>query len=235
MERRALVPIVLITWVAGALYCSGYERLASGISTWPGSLAWSAVAILPWLALFEWSKTQAGQGWGPARILMLLGLVAVASVAAESAIHLMQGKTPTVTPLLFLRRLPAIGASLLLILWSRAGRRLVEQRRAVANDLVTLAQSIDWVAAADNYIELHVNGRTMIRRMTMRDAERALAQHGFVRIHRRFLVNGSRIAGISEVDRRQSVRLTSGPELPVGRSFAPNLGQVFALRHFATK
>ena len=37
---------------------------------------------------------------------------------------------------------------------------------AEAPDLLTLAPSIDWVEAADNYIELHVGGRAVMKRMT---------------------------------------------------------------------
>ena len=222
LTGRALLPVALIVWVLGALYCSGYERLASDIDNWPGSLIWSGVAVLPWLALFEWSKTEAGQRLGPARMACLFTAVAVASIAAELAVNLLQGDTSSALALLVLRRVPAIGVTLLLVMWSRAGRR-AEQARIEAEDLPSLAPSVDWVAAADNYVELHVGGRAIIRRMTMREAERALAPHGFIRIHRRFLVNGARIASIGGGDRHQSVRLAGGGELPVGRAFAPNL------------
>ena len=222
LKARALLAVTLIVWIVGALYCSGYERLASGIDNWPDSLLWSAVAVLPWLALFEWTKGEAGRRQSLARVAALFGVVAVASVAAEIAINLLQGSRSSGIALLFMRRVPAIGVSLLLVLWSRAGQR-AEDERAAAEDLSALAPSIDWVAAADNYVELHVSGRTVIRRMTMREAERALARHGFVRIHRRFLVNRARIASIGADDRPQSVRLSGGGELPVGRAFAPNL------------
>lgn len=222
LSGGALLPMILVVWVAGALYCSGYEKLARGINNWPGSLLWSAVAVLPWLALFEWTKTRVGRRLSLTRIAALFVAAAVASVAAEIAINLIQGKTPSAIALLLLRRTPAVGVSLLLVLWSRVGQR-AEEARIAAEDLSALAPSIDWVAAADNYVELHASGRTMIRRMTMREAERALASHGFIRIHRRFLVNRARIAGIAGGDRQQSVRLSGGGELPVGRAFAPNL------------
>jgi hypothetical protein len=222
LKGHALLAIGMMVWLAGALYCSGYEGLASGINNWPGSLIWSAVAVLPWLALFEWGKTESGRRLSLPWLIALFITVAIASVAAEVAVNLLQGKTPTTIPLLLLRRLPAIGVSLLLVLWSRAGQRAEEERVAAA-DLSALAPSIDWVAAADNYVELHISGRTIIRRMTMREAEHALARHGFVRIHRRFLVNRSRIADIAAGERRQSVRLAGGGELPIGRAFAPNL------------
>ena len=217
-----LLPIAIAVWVAGALYCSGYERLSTGLDNWPGSLIWSAVAVLPWLAVFEWTKIKPGRRLTMPRVMLLFVAVAAASVGAELAVNLADGETSSSLALLIMRRLPAIGVSLLLVIWSRAARD-VEQEQRDAEDLSSLAKSIDWVAAADNYVELHISGRTMIRRMTMRQAERALAHHGFVRIHRRFLVNRERIASVGAGDRRQSVRLAGGSILPVGRSFAANL------------
>ena len=57
----------------------------------------------------------------------------------------------------------------------------------------------------------------------MRDAERALGPRGFVRIHRRYLVNRGRIANILGTNGDRIVQLASGAELPVGRAFAANL------------
>ena len=222
LKWPALLGVGLVVWVAGALYCSGYERLASGIDNWPGSLIWSAVAVLPWLALFEWTKSAAGRRLGLPGIAALFVAVAIVSVVAEVLIDALEVQMSAEVGLLFLRRMPAIGVSLLLILWSRAGRRAQEER-ATTEDLSALAPSIDWVAAADNYVELHLTGRTIIRRMPRREAERALGRYGFVRIHRRFLVNRARIAGMETSDGRQWVRLVGGGELPVGRAFAANL------------
>ena len=217
-----LAPIAVVVWIAGALYCSGYERLTTGFDNWPGSLIWSAVAVLPWLAVFEWAKSARGRRVSMARVVLLFLFVVAASVAAELVVNYADGNSSSSLALLIMRRLPAIGVSLLLVIWSRTARD-VEQEQRDAEDLSSFAKSIDWVAAADNYVELHISGRTMIRRMTMRQAERALARHGFVRIHRRFLVNRERIASVGAGERRQSVRLSGGSILPVGRSFAANL------------
>jgi hypothetical protein len=206
-----------IVWIAGALYCSGYERLLSGIDNWPGSLVWSAIAVLPWLAFFEWSKSRAGRKLAAGAVplgVMLLG-VAAGSLILGQIIH----ADSAALPLAALRRLPPIGACLLLVLWSRAGserpRPVVEAGAA----LPSLASAIDWIEAADNYIELHIAGRVQLRRMTMARADRVLRRHGFVRIHRRYLVNRRRIATIGD----KFVRLEGGHELPVGTAFANNL------------
>ena len=223
LRGAPLLLAVLIVWAAGAAYCHGYERLLRGGGSWPGSFLWSAVAVLPWLALFEWSKTSRGKKV-VARLdqlaLLLVG-TALASVALELAMDALAGATSRPVALLLLRRLPAIGACLILILWSRARSR-GDDSEAPELDIRELAGSIDWVAAADNYVEIHAGGRLSMRRMTLREAERALAPHGFMRIHRRFLVNSDRIRAV-RLNGSRSVELACGRKLPVGRAYAANL------------
>ena len=225
LRGPALIGITAIIWIAGAVYCSGYERLLSGLDNWPGSLVWSAVAILPWLALFEWSKGSAG------RRLTLpplnLGGALVATAVMSLALGRLLGADGHSASLVLsaVRRLPAAGVGLLLILWSRAGARVSPRDEEADARLSSLATAIDWIEAADNYVELHLAGRRVLRRMTMRDAERALSPHGFVRVHRRFLVNGGRIAAITGTNGDRVIRLTDGTELPVGRAFGANLAR----------
>lgn len=221
-----LLGLGLAVWVAGAVYCSGYERLMSGLDNWPGSLWWSAVAVLPWLALFEWSKSKAGRRIAarPASLAGLLAVTAAVSLALEGAGDALLGSEGAPLALSLMRRLPAIGAGLLLILWARSEVSTPDE----ANEsLVSLGNAIDWVAAADNYVELHMGNRIVMRRTTLNEAERALAGLGFVRIHRRYLVNRRRVTAVSGNGDRM-VRLTDGAELPVGRRYAANLGSLDA-------
>jgi hypothetical protein len=213
----------LLVWLGGALYCSGYERLLSGLDNWPGSLVWSAVAVIPWLALFEWSKSGAGSRLlcSPARIAAAIGATAVASIILGRLIPYADGPWTPVA-LSTLRRLPAAGVSLLLIMWSGSRLQPVQRQPKVEPSLASLAPSISWIEAADNYVELHVGDRTLMRRMTMRDAEAALSTHGFVRIHRRFLVKRSCVEAIVGSNGDTRVRI-AGTELPVGRSYLSRL------------
>lgn len=227
LQGGTLAAAIAAAWLAGALYCSGYEALASGLDNWPGSLMWSAAAVLPWLALFEWSKSAAGRrlAGNAGGLAVALAATALLSLLLELLLDLATDHRMAPLALSLLRRLPAIGACLLLILWSRAPRRAERRDDADARaSLEALASSIDWVEAADNYVEIHVGPKTMMRRMTMRDAEQALAGRGFVRIHRRYLVNRNRIAAISG-GADMIVRLESGVELPVGRAFSSNLAR----------
>ena len=68
----AVAATALVVWLAGAIYCSGYEMLLTGLDNWPGSLWWSAVAVLPWFALFEWSKSERGRRSCRPKLIMTL-------------------------------------------------------------------------------------------------------------------------------------------------------------------
>lgn len=222
LRGNPLAGVTLAMWLAGAIYCSGYERLLSGLDNWPDSLLWSAVAVLPWLALFEWSKSEKGrqQVERRGRLALLLVTTAALSLLLEVLVNRTTGAEQASLALALLRRLPAIAFCLLLILWARAGMT----KALTDKDLPELASSIELVSAADNYIELHIGGRIVMRRMTMREAERALAGRGFVRIHRRYLVKRKRIEAVVG-NGSKKVKLTGGVELPVGSRYAANLGR----------
>jgi two-component system LytT family response regulator len=185
---------------------------------------WSAIAVVPWFALFEWSKEPQGveATRRPAIIVGLVVGIAAFSIALEYLVDFCLGDVTDRFGLLVMRRLPAIGVSVLLIMLTRKAV-LRRPPNPATVELATIAKAIDWVEAADNYIELHVGGRTVMRRMTMRDAEKALAGRGFVRIHRRFLVSRDKISGVVGSNGDRVVRLGCGTELPVGRAFAANL------------
>jgi hypothetical protein len=217
-----LVAGAIAVWLAGAGYCHGYQQLLAGESPgpWSGSLLWSAFAVVPWFALFEWSKEPRGAE-ATRRPALLVGLVlaiATLSIGLEYLVDFCIGDVTDSFELLVMRRMPAIAFTVLLI----AITRKAVLRRApspAAVELRELAEAIDWVEAADNYVEVHSGGTVTLRRMTMRDAATELERHGFVRIHRRYLVNRSRIHAIGE----RSVTLPGGRELPVGTAFAANL------------
>ena len=225
----ALVICGLAVWIAGASYCHGYQYLLTGEEhgTWSGSLTWSAIAVVPWFALFEWSKEPQGleATRRPAILAALVLAIAAVSISLEYLVDFCVGDVTDRFGLLVMRRLPAIGVSVLLITLTR---RAVLRRpfNPATVELGSIAKAIDWIEAADNYVELHVGGRTVMRRMTMRDAEQALRGRGFVRIHRRFLINRDRIATIVGSNGDRVVKLVDGTELGVGRAFASNLSRL---------
>lgn len=223
----ALIACGATVWVLGAAYCHGYQRLLTGtVHGWTGSLTWSAIAVVPWFALFEWSKQPQGVEAvrRPAILAALVIGIAALSIALEYSVNFCVGDVSDRFGLIVMRRVPAIGVSVLLIALTRkAVLRRPPDPAGIA--LGALADAIDWVEAADNYVEVHSGGQVSLRRMTMRQAETALAGKGFVRIHRRYLVNRRRIAAVSGTNGDRVVRLNGGAELPVGRAFARNLSR----------
>jgi DNA-binding LytR/AlgR family response regulator len=122
-------------------------------------------------------------------------------------------------------RLPGITLTAIAIAWAsrqvRASRASSPAARAM--DELPPAEWIDWVRAAGNYVEIRVAGRSMLKRMTMAQAEQALAGKAFVRIHRSMLVNRQRIAGLDRCDRPRHVKLTDGSTVRVGEAYRANL------------
>ena len=220
-----LVACATVVWLAGAAYCHGYERLLSGGGGRNGSLIWSAIAVVPWFGLFEWAKRPQGSAAAgrPALLAAMVIGVALLSILIEYATVRAQHGVLANAGLLVMRRMPAIVATLMLIFLARRGEQSTPESDALASsELPALASSIDYVVAADNYIELHIGDRLTMRRMTMRQAEQALVGAGFVRVHRRYLVNRRRIAAVRG-NGDKFIRLVGGAEIPVGQRFAANL------------
>jgi len=79
---------------------------------------------------------------------------------------------------------------------------------------------IDWISAADNYVELHVAGDTHLLRETLQSVERRLDPEEFARIHRRTIINQTRVRAVRQQPLGDvEVVLRDGTALPVGRSY----------------
>ena len=81
-------------------------------------------------------------------------------------------------------------------------------------------ESIEWIESADNYVELHCGSHTHLLSETLTGVEDKLDPRKFRRIHRRFIVNLSRIATIHPmVNGTYSVELRNGTRLASGRQY----------------
>jgi two-component system LytT family response regulator len=80
-------------------------------------------------------------------------------------------------------------------------------------------EQIDYVEAQDDYVSIRAAGRNYLKEQTLGELEVQLAAKGFVRIHRRFILNVSRLSKIelSEKDNRVAI-LNDKTELPISRS-----------------
>jgi two-component system LytT family response regulator len=96
------------------------------------------------------------------------------------------------------------------------GRLLIRDRSDVH---VIPVEKIDFLESQDDYVSVHVTGRCLLKEQTLSDLERLLDPDRFVRIHRRYLLNITRLARIeqSPTDSRMAV-LTDGTELPISRA-----------------
>lgn len=82
-------------------------------------------------------------------------------------------------------------------------------------------EDIDWIGAADNYVELHCRGVCHLVRCSMAEMESALDPDGFVRIHRSAIVNVSRVKEVrSMAPGEYAIVMQGGERLNSGRSFA---------------
>src|SRR5438309_4857651 len=117
----------IMVWLAGAAYCHGYQRLLTGVNPgpWSGSLMWSAFAVAPWFALFEWSKHERGSSVmrRPAALIALVLALAVVSIASEYLVSFCVGEITDQLGLLIMRRVPAIAFSAVLIALARRSTR----------------------------------------------------------------------------------------------------------------
>ena len=222
----AIVSAVVV--IVGALYCSGYEALSTGYDNWPASLIWAAYALLPWYLWFEWTRRvekRRGARLSPLALTGSLAAVAAGSLAAEWIDYLLSGAVPPPLLLSLLRRTPGIAVVLALVAISRQFGSLPARAERTRHDEWSLdtPAAIQWIGAADNYLELHVGDRVKTVRMTLREAERQLARSGFVRVHRSVLVNRAFVASVERGERGTVVRLGDGTALHAGKAFAANL------------
>lgn len=77
--------------------------------------------------------------------------------------------------------------------------------------------SIDWIESANNYVQLHCGARSYLLSDTLTNLENKLNPATFVRIHRRRIVNVSRVVavhpllgGVYEMELRNGTRLPTG-------------------------
>ncbi len=97
------------------------------------------------------------------------------------------------------------------------GRLVVKSQGRISLINVT---DIDWIRAADNYVELHLAKVTHLLRASLKDLEVQLPKQSFVRISRSHLVNLERVKEIRSKSHGDAlVVLQDGEVLPASRIF----------------
>ena len=112
---------------------------------------------------------------------------------------------------------------------ARSGRTPLERIliRDKADVHVIPVAKIDYIESQDDYVSLKVGDRSLLKEQTLSELEQLLDPGRFVRIHRRYLLNVSRLARIEQsvTDSRVAV-LQDGSELPISRSGYAKLREI---------
>jgi two-component system LytT family response regulator len=114
--------------------------------------------------------------------------------------------------------------------WQRSVERSVRHQTATwperlvvkeGRELVFVAVGdVDWIAAADNYVELHVGRKVHLLRETLSGIEGRLDPRQFVRIRRDAIVNVSRVQVVRPgTNGEPDLILRDGTTLRLGRAF----------------
>ena len=87
---------------------------------------------------------------------------------------------------------------------------------------------IDWIDAADNYLQLHAAKRIHLWRGTMKQAEDELDPARFMRVHRSAIVAAERIQSVTSLDGSIVLSLRDGQTLRVSRQYADRIRALLA-------
>ena len=101
--------------------------------------------------------------------------------------------------------------------------------RTTGKTLFVNVDEIDWMRAAENYVELHVGRAHHLLHVTMTTLERSLDPEMFLRIHRSIIVNVRRIQEVEPAQHGEYVvRLHTGLSLQSGRTYHEKIKALIA-------
>ena len=90
-------------------------------------------------------------------------------------------------------------------------------------------KDVDWLKAAENYVELHAGRGSYLVEVTMEEISRRLDPARFVRIHRSVIVNAERIRSVRSASHSEYlVTLSSGIQLRSGRTYRETMQRLIS-------
>lgn len=96
--------------------------------------------------------------------------------------------------------------------------------RKVGSEFLVAARDIEWLEAAENYVNLHVRGRVYPLRSTMTAILERLDPQRFVRVHRSYIVNLDFLEQIEPLDTGDArLLLKDGTRIPCSRCYRQGL------------
>ncbi|MGC2402857.1 MAG: LytTR family DNA-binding domain-containing protein [Acidobacteriaceae bacterium] len=89
---------------------------------------------------------------------------------------------------------------------------------------IVTTDDVEWIGAAGDYVELHVDGRSFLLRETMASLEQKLDPAKFLRIHRSRIVQSRGILELRSIENREfMIKLSDGSEHRSSRTYADRL------------
>jgi hypothetical protein len=96
--------------------------------------------------------------------------------------------------------------------------------KKLGREFLLAARDIEWLEAAENYVNLHIGGRVYPLRSTMTAIQERLDTARFVRVHRRYIVNADAVVRIDPLDTGDArLALKDGAQIPCSRRYRQNL------------
>jgi two-component system LytT family response regulator len=101
--------------------------------------------------------------------------------------------------------------------------------RGAAGTTFVETKNVDWLKAAENYVELHVGQDCYLVEVTMAEITKRLDCARFVRIHRSVIVNAERIRTVQSASHSEYlVTLASGIQLRSGRTYKETMQRLIS-------
>jgi two-component system, LytTR family, response regulator len=101
--------------------------------------------------------------------------------------------------------------------------------RTAGRTILVAVDEIDWVEAAENYVQLHTSAGSHLLHITLTTLEKSLDPAIFLRIHRSVIVNVTRIRELQPVMHGEyAITLASGARLQSGRNYSDRLKSLAA-------
>src|SRR5262245_42932021 len=96
--------------------------------------------------------------------------------------------------------------------------------RKLGSEFLVSARDIEWLEAAENYVNRHVRGHVYPLRSTMTAIQDRLDPQRFVRVHRSHIVNLDHLERIEPLDSGDArLQLKDGTRVPCSRRYLPGL------------
>lgn len=103
------------------------------------------------------------------------------------------------------------------------------QYLSIKSDYKTIKIFFDeilYIEGLSEYVRIITSQKSFVTLIAMKDLEEQLAQRGFTRIHKSFIINDSKVRSVSN----KQIIMQNGIEIPVGRVYKGNISKFIKIR-----